>query len=330
MRTTTTGTWRTPTSIPPGISTRARRRSASRRMPGSCSAYLYWGADLARGVAQRRRRPARLPARRPGTRNDPSWRQVDAAHARRRGLVRNRRRDDSGARRRVGRGSRAGTRSRGNRPGFAYQVRANVTTEVADGIQRRASAPALGRAKLGVTVANVQAGRGYNRHGGWTLLVAWESPTVGPGATSPSSTASTSCRCRAASSSWSARSTSPASRRRRAARSTRTRRPGPTRATARSPATISRSASSGSSMRPAAASHERPNPVDNFFNSSISHAAASTVGGRTPAYVNQLGFDLRHGSTCPRARSRTTPRALRPASAPSATRTSSAGSRSTC
>ena len=29
-----------------------------------------------------------------------------------------------------------------------------------------------------VTVANVQAGRGYNRHGGWTLLVAWESSTA--------------------------------------------------------------------------------------------------------------------------------------------------------
>ena len=31
---------------------------------------------------------------------------------------------------------------------------------------------------LAVTVANVQAGRGYNRHGGWTLLVAWESPSA--------------------------------------------------------------------------------------------------------------------------------------------------------
>jgi hypothetical protein len=29
-----------------------------------------------------------------------------------------------------------------------------------------------------VTVADVQAGRGSNRHGGWTLLVAWESPTA--------------------------------------------------------------------------------------------------------------------------------------------------------
>ena len=31
---------------------------------------------------------------------------------------------------------------------------------------------------LSVTVADVQAGRGYNRHGGWTLLVAWETPTA--------------------------------------------------------------------------------------------------------------------------------------------------------
>ena len=36
----------------------------------------------------------------------------------------------------------------------------------------------LGAQVTSVTVADVQAGRGFNRHAGWNLLVAWESPTV--------------------------------------------------------------------------------------------------------------------------------------------------------
>ena len=65
----------------------------------------------------------------------------------------------------------------GNRPGFAYQVRANVTTEVRNGIQVTKRRGRLGAQLVSVTVANVQAGRGFNRHAGWNLLVAWESPT---------------------------------------------------------------------------------------------------------------------------------------------------------
>ena len=94
-----------------------------------------------------------------------------------------------------------------------------------------------------------------------------------------------------ASSSWSARSTSPASRRRRAARSTRTPSPGRTRATARSSATISALGKLGVPCDKLPHRSNAANPIDNFFNSSISSGGAN-VPGRTPAYVNQLGFDL--------------------------------------
>jgi hypothetical protein len=68
----------------------------------------------------------------------------------------------------------------GQSPGFAYQVRADVTPEVAAAAAAaRADRSRSGRLQktLSATVANVQAGKGYNRHGGWTLLVAWETPT---------------------------------------------------------------------------------------------------------------------------------------------------------
>jgi uncharacterized repeat protein (TIGR01451 family) len=66
----------------------------------------------------------------------------------------------------------------GNRPGFAYQVRADVTPEISNSIQATRRRTAAGAGQVAVTVANVQAGRGYNRHGGWSLLVAWENPTA--------------------------------------------------------------------------------------------------------------------------------------------------------
>ena len=37
--------------------------------------------------------------------------------------------------------------------------------------------------------------------------------------------------------------------------------------------------------------HDAAHPVDNFFNSTISSGGVD-VGGRTPSYSNQLGFDL--------------------------------------
>jgi uncharacterized repeat protein (TIGR01451 family) len=64
----------------------------------------------------------------------------------------------------------------GNAPGFAYQVRADVTTEVNAGLSVTKRRSARGAVKqIAVTVANVQAGKGYNRHGGWNLLVVWQS-----------------------------------------------------------------------------------------------------------------------------------------------------------
>jgi len=68
----------------------------------------------------------------------------------------------------------------GQHPGYAYQVRADVTPEVAVAVAAAtADHSRSGRLQktLTATVANVQAGKGYNRHGGWTLLVAWETPT---------------------------------------------------------------------------------------------------------------------------------------------------------
>ena len=83
----------------------------------------------------------------------------------------------------------------------------------------------------------------------------------------------------------------------------------------------------GSSCAQLTRMHDGLNPVDNFFNGTISTGSVD-LGGRTPQFANQLGFD-RDRSTCRRARSPTTPRARASASGPAATPTSSAGSPST-
>jgi large repetitive protein len=60
-------------------------------------------------------------------------------------------------------------------------VRADVTKEIAAAVlttrARRARPGRRAQKTLTVTVADVQAGKGYNRHAGWTLLVAWETAT---------------------------------------------------------------------------------------------------------------------------------------------------------
>jgi large repetitive protein len=247
-------------------------------------AYLYWGADLARGVANGPETGA--PAGETPETND-RWRQaelrvgsgsfvnVDATNP-----LRN--------------GQWAGVASwysqPGNRPGFAYQVRANVTTEVRNGIQVTKRRGRLGAQLLSVTVANVQAGRGFNRHAGWNLLVAWESPTsawrhvsifdgfdfvqvqggqqlvVGPldftGFETPASGA-----VDAHAITW----TYEGDR-----------------------AIVGDYLALGKLGVPCGQLPHRSNaanPIDNFFNSSISSGGAN-VPGRTPAYVNQLGYDL--------------------------------------
>ena len=66
----------------------------------------------------------------------------------------------------------------GNAPGDAYQVRADVTPEVSAALLTRARRNARGQETLPITVANVQAGTGYNRYAGWNLVVVWETPTA--------------------------------------------------------------------------------------------------------------------------------------------------------
>lgn len=135
-------------------------------------AYLYWGADLARGVANGSE--AGAPAGETPVTNE-RWRQVgfrvgsgSFANIDATDLLRD--------------GQWAGVVSwysqAGNRPGFAYQVRADVTNEIRNGMQLSTRRGRLGAQLTAVTVANVQAGRGFNRHAGWNLIVAWETSTA--------------------------------------------------------------------------------------------------------------------------------------------------------
>jgi uncharacterized repeat protein (TIGR01451 family) len=72
----------------------------------------------------------------------------------------------------------------GSYPGWAYQVRADVTSQLENAIAGGASAiarrarPRAGDQSIPITVANVQAGTGNNRYAGWNLIVVWQSPTA--------------------------------------------------------------------------------------------------------------------------------------------------------
>ena len=145
-------------------------------------AYLYWGADLARGVSNSNDASDGAPGgETPVNPDNPAAGGTNTLWTR--------------ALMRVGTGGyitidatspgRDGAwqgigswySSIGNKPGFAYQVRADVTEEIGKAVlAARARRGRSGRSEktLSVTVADVQAGRGNNRHGGWTLLVAWE------------------------------------------------------------------------------------------------------------------------------------------------------------
>jgi large repetitive protein len=58
-------------------------------------------------------------------------------------------------------------------------VRADVTNEVNAGLSATKRRARSGTDKqIAVTVANVQAGKGYNRYAGWNLLVVWQTPTA--------------------------------------------------------------------------------------------------------------------------------------------------------
>ncbi|HSS81477.1 MAG TPA: DUF11 domain-containing protein [Gaiellaceae bacterium] len=247
-------------------------------------AYLYWGADLAPGVQNGPEAAAPGGATPTGNTlwkrsllrvGTGSYVAIDATDPLRNGLW-------------------AGVNSwysqPGNRPGFAYQVRADVTTEVRAGMQLTKRRGRAGAHLLAATVANVQAGRGYNRHGGWTLLVAWESPTaawrhlslfdgfdfvqvqaneqlvVGPlsftGFETPASGAVDAHFV-----TWTYEGD---------------------RAITGDYLALGRL---GVTCDLLPHRSNAANPVDNFFNSSISSGGVN-VAGRTPGFVNQLGFDL--------------------------------------
>jgi uncharacterized repeat protein (TIGR01451 family) len=257
-------------------------------------AYLYWGADLARGVnngsadgapgGETPWDPAQSPS---GTNHEwttalmrvgsGSYTTVDARAPLRDG---------------VWQGIASWYSTPGNRPGFAYQVRANVTPEVDSGLaSARTRRRSSGRADkiLSVTVADVQAGRGYNRHAGWTLLVAYELPSapwrnltlydgfayvqvqggqelvVGPlnetGFETPASG-----RVDAHVATWTYEGD---------------------RSILGDYFALGRL---GSSCGELPRMHDALNPVDNFFNGTISTGGVE-LGGRTPQFANQLGFD---------------------------------------
>ena len=177
----------------------------------------------------------------------------------------------------------------GNAPGWAYQVRADVTSEINAGLAN-ATHKSSGDESIPVTVANVQAGIGYNRYAGWNLVVVWETATapwrdvtlfdgfdfvqvqggqqlvVGPlnftGFQTPQSG-----KVDAHVTVWATE--------------------GDRAITGDYLALGAQSSSCDGLAHQSDAAH----PIDNFFNSSIS-SAGQPVPGRTPSYDNQLGFDL--------------------------------------
>lgn len=259
-------------------------------------AYLYWGADLARGVDAKNGPGDGAPGGE--TPWDPKDHPTGTNHLWTSALLRigsdAYATVDARAPQRDGvwQGIESWYSQPGNRVGFAYQVRADVTAEVESGLatartRRRAS----GRTDriLTATVADVQAGRGYNRHAGWTLLVAYELPSapwrnltlydgfayvqvqggqqlvVGPldetGFETP-----TSGPVGAHVATW----------------------------TYEGDRSITGDyfalGKLGSTCGALPHMHDALNPVDNFFNGTISTSGVDLLG-RTPQFANQLGFD---------------------------------------
>jgi hypothetical protein len=187
-------------NVDPG-SGRFNSSSATLSIPSDARvlhAYLYWGADLAPGVNN----PDADAA--PGGRNPNTnelWKRV-------------RLRVDGGAYTPIDaedplrNGQWAGVASWyssvGNWPGYAYQVRADVTNEVRAGVQTTRRRGRAGAKLTAITVANVRPARASTD----TRVGRCSSPGRARrrrGGTCRSSTASTSSRFRAASSSSSGR-----------------------------------------------------------------------------------------------------------------------------
>ena len=178
----------------------------------------------------------------------------------------------------------------GGSPGWAYQVRADVTDPLNNALEARKVRRKGAKLTMPVTVADVQAGTGLNRYAGWNLVVVWEQSSaafrditlfdgfswvqveggqqlvLGPldftGFQTPNSG-----KVDAHVTVWATE--------------------GDRGISGDYMSLGNRSATCG----PLTKQHDAAHPVDNFFNSTIS-AGGVDVGGRTPGYSNQLGFDV--------------------------------------
>ena len=178
----------------------------------------------------------------------------------------------------------------GGSPGWAYQVRADVTDQLNNALLARKVRRRGAKVTLPVTVANVQAGTGLNRYAGWNLIVVWETDSaayrnitlfdgfawvqvqggqqlvVGPldfsGFQTPASG-----NVDAHVTVWATE--------------------GDRGITGDYLSLGNQNAFCG----PLSKQHDAAHPIDNFFNSTISNGGVD-VGGRTPNFSNQLGFDL--------------------------------------
>jgi uncharacterized repeat protein (TIGR01451 family) len=266
-------------------------------------AYLYWGADLAAGIPPTSgpRTPAPAPAPGGATPWDPESNPGGENRAWTQALMRA---GSGGAyelidARAAGRdGAWQGIASWYADPtderyfGFTYQVRANVTQDLRAALEtatRRRTRSGQAERVLPVTVANVQAGTGGNRHAGWTLMVAYELPSaawrnltlfdgfayvqvqggeqrvVGPlrftGFRTPAGGA-----VQAHAATWTYEGD---------------------RGITGDYLTLGRLSQDCTEQQRMS---DAVNPANNFFNGTIS-AAGAHVAGRTPAFENQLGFD---------------------------------------
>ncbi len=164
-------------NVDPGGSnpTRFNSSTATLSVPAGATvakAFLYWGADLARGVTSNTADDGAPGGEDPNT--NTLWRtaylktgtggytKIDSTQAGRNGLDK---------------GIVSWYSQPGNRPGFAYQVRADVTPEIRAALAATTRHSSRGASLVDATVANVQAGIGNNRHGAWTLVVVWENKT---------------------------------------------------------------------------------------------------------------------------------------------------------
>jgi uncharacterized repeat protein (TIGR01451 family) len=251
-------------------------------------AYLYWAADLSRGVT----RPPNGPANDAPGGASPQTNPLYTSVLLRAGASGAYAKVDATASGRDGRWDfiQSWYSQPGQSTGWAYQVRADVTGEINTALSSGAGRVRGSDESLPVTVANVQAGTGYNRYAGWNLVVVWETSTapwrditwfdgfdfvqvqggqqlvVGPlnftGFETPQSG-----KVDAHVTVWATE--------------------GDRGITGDYLALGGLSAT----CTPLRAQSDALHPADNFFNSTISSNGAA-VGGRTPSYDNQLGFDL--------------------------------------